>query len=444
MNIYIETLGCAKNASDSEVAAGILEAAGHKIVKDPEEADGIMVNTCGFINDAKKESINRIFDMTEYKKNGGILIVSGCLSQRYGEELYKEMPEVDIFLGVNDYPSLPEILNNHVQGKREKYLSVYEKGFLETGSRKRMEPSHSATIKIAEGCNNVCAYCVIPSIRGPFRSRKMEDILSEAQQLADEGCREIILIAQDVTAYGMDLYRELKLPALVKELCRVDGIRWIRLMYCYEDRITDELIEVMAQEEKVCHYIDIPIQHSSDKILKAMNRRSTKTSILETITKLRKAMPDIHIRTTLITGFPGEGNDEFEELVDFVETQKFERLGVFTYSKEEGTPASKMKNQVREDVKKRRKDILMTKQLEISLISNEQKIGKVLEVLVEETEEDGSYIGRSRYDAPEIDNSVIFSADYMCMPGDIVNVKITDAFDYDLVGRMEEENEPAK
>ncbi|HYE68167.1 MAG TPA: 30S ribosomal protein S12 methylthiotransferase RimO, partial [Anaerovoracaceae bacterium] len=363
MNIYIETLGCAKNASDSEVAAGILEAAGHKIVKNPEEADGIMVNTCGFINDAKKESINRIFDMTEYKKNGGILIVSGCLSQRYGEELYKEMPEVDIFLGVNDYPSLPEILNNHVQGKREKYLSVYEKGFLETGNRKRMEPSHSATIKIAEGCNNVCAYCVIPSIRGPFRSRKMEDILSEAQLLADEGCREIILIAQDVTAYGMDLYKELKLPALVKELCRVDGIRWIRLMYCYEDRITDELIEVMAQEEKVCHYIDIPIQHSSDKILKAMNRRSTKTSILDTISKLRKAMPDIHIRTTLITGFPGEGNDEFEELVDFVETQKFERLGVFTYSKEEGTPAAKMKNQVREDVKKRRKDILMTKQL---------------------------------------------------------------------------------
>lgn len=444
MNIYIETLGCAKNASDSEVAAGILEAAGHKIVKAPEEADGIMVNTCGFINDAKKESINRIFDMTEYKKNGGILIVSGCLSQRYGEELYKEMPEVDIFLGVNDYPSLPEILNNHVQGKREKYLSVYEKGFLETGGRKRMEPSHSATIKIAEGCNNVCAYCVIPSIRGPFRSKKMEDILSEAQQLADEGCREIILIAQDVTAYGMDLYGGLKLAALIKELCRIDGIRWIRLMYCYEDRITDELIEVMAQEEKVCHYIDIPIQHASDKILKAMNRRSTKSSILDTISKLRKAIPDIHIRTTLITGFPGEDNHDFEELVDFVETQKFERLGVFTYSKEEGTPASKMKNQVREDIKKRRKDILMTKQLEISLASNEQKIGKVLEVLVEETEEDGSYIGRSRNDAPEIDNSVIFSSDYMCMPGDIVYVKITDAFDYDLVGRMEEENEPAK
>lgn len=438
MNIYIETLGCAKNASDSEVAAGILEAAGHNIVKDPHEADGILVNTCGFINDAKRESINRIFDMAEYKKNGGLLIVSGCLSQRYGEELYKEMPEVDIFLGVNDYPSLPEILKNHVQGNREKYLSVYEKGFLETGRRKRMEPTHSATIKIAEGCNNVCAYCVIPSIRGPFRSRRMEDILEEARQLAAEGCREIILIAQDVTAYGMDLYGDLKLASLVRELCRIDGIWWLRLMYCYEDRITDELIEVMTQEEKVCHYIDIPIQHASDKVLKAMNRRSTKSSILNTISRLRKAMPDIHIRTTLITGFPGEDSEAFEELVDFVETQRFERLGVFTYSKEEGTLAAKMKNQVREDTKNRRKDILMTKQLEISLTSNEQKIGRVLEVLVEEIDQDGSYIGRSRYDAPEIDNSVIFSSERVCLPGDIVNVRITDAFDYDLVGKMEE------
>ena len=351
MKIYIETLGCAKNVSDSEVAAGILEAAGHSIVNNPKEAEGIIVNTCGFINDAKKESISRIFDMTEHKQDDGILIVSGCLSQRYGEELYKEMPEVDIFLGVNDYPSLPEILENHVQGQREKYLSVYEKGFLETGRRKRMKPSFSATIKIAEGCNNVCAYCVIPSIRGPFRSRKMEDILKEAQELADDGCKEIILIAQDVTAYGLDLYDELKLAALVKDLCRIKKICWIRLMYCYEDRITDELIEVMASEEKVCHYIDIPIQHASDKILKAMNRRSTNASILNTISRLRKAIPDIHIRTTLITGFPGEDNEDFRELVEFVENQKFERLGVFTYSKEEGTTAATMKNQVREDTK---------------------------------------------------------------------------------------------
>ncbi|HML37303.1 MAG TPA: 30S ribosomal protein S12 methylthiotransferase RimO [Bacillota bacterium] len=437
MNIYIETLGCAKNASDSESAAGILESAGHKIVKNPDEADGIIVNTCGFINDAKKESISRIFDMAEYKRKGGLLIVSGCLSQRYGEELYKEMPEVDIFLGVNDYPSLPEILENHVAGKREKYLSLYEKGIMETGRRRLTEPVYSATVKISEGCDNVCAYCVIPSIRGPFRSRRMEDILSEARQLADAGCKELILIAQDVTAYGLDLYGELKLASLVEELCKIDGFQWVRLMYCYEDRITDELIQVMAREEKVCHYIDIPIQHASDKILKAMNRRSTKASILNTISRLRTAIPDIHIRTTLITGFPGEGKAEFEELEDFIESQKFERLGVFTYSKEEGTPAAKMPGQVREDTKKRRKDILMTKQLEISLASNEEKIGKVLEVLVEEVDGDGSFIGRSRYDAPEIDNSVIFTSDSPCKPGDMVFVRITDAFDYDLVG-MEE------
>lgn len=444
MKIYIETLGCAKNANDSENAAGILEAAGHVIVKSPEEADGIIVNTCGFINDAKRESIDKVFDMSEYKKEGRLLIVSGCLSQRYGEELYKEIPEVDIFLGVNDYPSLPDILEKHVSGMREKHLSLYEKDFLPTDRRKRMEPSYSATVKIAEGCNNVCAYCVIPAIRGPYRSKKTEEILKESRQLADEGCKELILIAQDVTAYGLDLYGELRLPALLKELCRIDGVRWIRLMYCYEDRITDELIDVMAKEEKICHYIDIPIQHASDKILKAMNRRSTKSSILNTVGRLRKAIPDIHIRTTLITGFPGESKEEFEELSEFVETQKFQRLGVFTYSKEEGTPAARMKGQVREDTKKRRKDILMTKQLEISLASNEEKIGKTLEVLVEEMDEDGSYIGRSIYDAPEIDNSVIFTSGRPCEPGDIVAVKITDAFDYDLIGRMEEEYESAQ
>jgi len=449
MNIYIETLGCPKNVSDSDAAACILEDAGHNIVDNPEEADGIIVNTCGFIDDAKRESISRIFDMAEYKKNGGILIVSGCLSQRYGEELYREMPEVDIFLGVNDYPSLPEILKNFEKGRREKHLSMYEKGayensFLQAGLRKRTGPVYSATVKIAEGCNNVCSYCVIPSIRGPYRSKRMEDILVEARRLAENGCKELILIAQDVTAYGQDLYGELKLPELLRNLCRIDGLRWIRLMYCYEDRITDELIEVMACEKKICRYLDIPIQHASDKILKAMNRRSTKESIINTIERLRKAIPDIHIRTTLITGFPGEGKEEFEELAEFVEEQKFERLGVFAYSREEGTPAATMKNQVRADVKEKRKDILMTKQLEISLAANERKIGKVLEVLVEGKEEDGSYIGRTEYDAPEIDNSVLFTSETPCAPGDIVYVKITDAFDYDLVGRTEEKNEPAK
>ncbi|MGI6731205.1 MAG: 30S ribosomal protein S12 methylthiotransferase RimO [Anaerovoracaceae bacterium] len=438
MKIYIETLGCPKNNSDSEVAAGILENAGHMIVNNPEDADGIMVNTCGFINDAKIESISRIFDLAPYKKEGGFLMVTGCLSQRYGEELYKEMPEVDIFLGVNDYGSLPDILDQYEEGKREKYLSQYEKGYLETGFRKNLSSSsYSATLKISEGCDNVCAYCVIPSIRGPFRSRKMEDLIKEAEALAESGCKELILIAQDVTAYGIDLYGELKLADLLRKLCRIEPIKWIRLMYCYEDRITDELIKVMATEEKICHYIDIPIQHASDKILSAMNRRSTKASITDTLSRLRTAIPDIHIRTTLITGFPGEGKKEFLELLEFVETMKFERLGVFAYSKEENTPAATMKGQVREDTKEKRRELLMTKQIEISLESNESKIGKTLEVLVEEQEEDGSYVGRSRYDAPEIDNAVLFTSHKKLNPGDIVSVKITDAFDYDLVGELE-------
>ena len=444
MKIFIETLGCAKNANDSELAAGILEKARHTMVHDPEEADVIMVNTCGFINDAKKESINRIFDMAAYKQKGGLLIVSGCLSQRYGEELYQEMPEVDIFLGVNDYPALPEIIANHEQGKREKHLSKYEKVFLDGNLRKQGKTSYTATIKISEGCNNVCTYCVIPSIRGPYRSKPMEEIIKEAEGLAAGGCRELILIAQDVTAYGMDIYKELKLPALIRELCKIEGLKWIRLMYCYEDRITDELIQVMAGEEKVCNYIDIPIQHASNKILSAMNRRSTKESITDTIEKLRKAMPDIHIRTTIITGFPGETKEDFEELLTFVEEMRFERLGVFTYSKEEGTPAAKMKGQVRAETKQKRQEIIMTTQLEIALASNEKKRGQTLEVLVEEEEEEGAYIGRSRYDAPEIDNSVLFTASKNLSPGDIVKVKIIDAFDYDLVGEMEEPYESAE
>lgn len=438
MNIYIETLGCAKNANDSQMAAGILEKAGHVMVKGPMDADVIMVNTCGFINDAKKESISKIFDMAEYKSKGGLLIVTGCLSQRYGEELYKEMPEVDIFLGVNDYPSLPEIIINHENGKREKHLSKYEKTFLDGSLRKQESSSYSATIKISEGCNNVCTYCVIPSIRGPYRSKPMEDIIREAEALADKGCKELILIAQDVTAYGLDIYKQLRLPLLIKEICKIQSLKWIRLMYCYEDRITDELIKVMAEEEKVCHYIDIPIQHASDKILSAMNRRSTKESIVNTVSKLRKAMPDIHIRTTLITGFPGENNEDFIELLEFVETMRFERLGAFAYSKEEGTPAAKMEGQVREDTKVKRQDAIMSAQLEISLKSNQEKIGKMLDVLVEAKEEDGSYIGRSRYDAPEIDNSILFTSKKNLKAGDIVNVKILDAYDYDLVGEMEE------
>ncbi len=433
MRVFIDTLGCPKNVSDSEYAAGLLIEAGHVIVEHPGEADAILVNTCGFINDAKEESIDRILELSESKLEGGILIVSGCLSQRYGEELGKALPEADIVMGVNEYQNLPQILSDHAKGRQEAFFSSYEKEYSEIGTRASLGVSYSSYLKIAEGCNNICAYCVIPSIRGAYRSRKKEDILEEAGRLAEKGCKELILVAQDVTAYGIDLYGEYHLPQLLKGLCEINGIRWIRLMYCYEDRITDELIEVMAENENICKYIDIPIQHASDEVLARMNRRSTRATIENTIRKLRLAMPDIHIRTTLITGFPGETREDAEILEDFVESMRFERLGIFAYSKEEGTPAAVMKDQVPKKTKLARRDRLMRLQQQISLEHNLQKIGQIYEVLVEELEEE-SYIGRTAYDAPEIDNKVIFTSDEPLSPGDFVMVQIDDGFDYDLTG----------
>lgn len=441
MKLYIDTLGCPKNFNDSEGAAGICEAAGIGISDDPFDADAILINTCGFINDAKRESIDRIFELADIKDDGGrdrILIVSGCLSQRYGRELYEEMPEVDIFLGVNDYEKLPELIKDFEKGRRMTRFSPQPECFTEFSARKTAAPPYTATLRIAEGCDNCCAYCVIPQIRGSYRSRPLENIVREAEELAGAGCREIILIAQDVTGYGMDLYGKLMLPDLLKKLCRVDGIRWIRLMYCYEDRITDELIDVMAAEEKICSYIDIPLQHISDRVLSAMNRHSTSESIRSTLKRLRDAIPDIHIRTTLITGFPGETEEDFDELLDFVEEERFERLGVFAYSQEEGTPAGDMECQIDEDVRTARADSVMLRQMEISRQINEDKIGRVMEVLVEGETEDGAYIGRTQYDAPEIDDNVIFTAETRPAAGDIVKVMITDAFDYDIAGRMVE------
>lgn len=446
--IYIQTLGCPKNFNDSEVASGILEAAGHNIITDENcagEADIIIVNTCGFINDAKLESIDAIFEMARLGKT---LIVSGCLSQRYGEELFDEMPEVACFIGVNEYENLPGIIENLDDNERQKYISPYEK---ESESEFRLLPrnAYSASLKISEGCNNRCTYCVIPYIRGPYRSRPKELIVSEALRLERQGVKELMLIAQDTTAYGTDIYGRYKLPELLRELCQIDGIEWVRIMYAYEDRITSELIEVMASEPKICNYIDIPLQHSSNKILKAMDRRSTRESILATIKDLRAAMPDIHIRTTLITGFPGESEEDFENLRSFVEEMKFERLGVFAYSPEEGTVASEMPHQIPDEVKEARRDAIMRRQLEISLDSNKKKIGKTLDVMLEEKdicEEQGTgeapdtgnseetWVGRSRYDASEIDNSVIVRTRRKHEAGDIIKAIITDGFDYDLVG----------
>jgi ribosomal protein S12 methylthiotransferase len=437
MKIFFDTLGCPKNFNDSEMAMGLLEEHGHAIAASPEDADVIVVNTCGFINDAKKESIDEIFNMAQLKAGGRKLIVSGCLSQRYGDELFEEMPEVDGFIGVNDYDRLPLLIDELEDKKSQRFKAIdpCDLEALEIRARKLPDDPYSATLKIAEGCNNICAYCVIPQIRGPYRSRTMESITEEAERLAAAGCRELILIAQDVTYYGMDIYGELKLPELLRRLCRVEGISWIRLMYCYEDRITDELIETIASEEKICNYLDIPIQHASDKVLAAMNRRSTGSSIDDTLKRLRKAIPDVHIRTTLIVGFPGETEEDYETLTDFVEREKFARLGVFAYSREEGTRAAEMENQIDEDVKQERLDGVMVRQMEISLELNREKIGSVMEVMVDERDDDGSYIGRTRYDAPEIDNSVIFVPKAEHRPGDIVKVEIQDAFDYDLEGR---------
>ena len=440
--LYIETLGCPKNFNDSEGIGGIWEAAGGEIVASPEEAEVVIVNTCGFINDAKRESIDAIFDMTRLP-NKPKLVVSGCLSQRYGEELAEEIPEIDYLLGVNDYEKLPEIIG----GRQRVYRSDAPECFNEFSSRRLEDVHYSATLRIAEGCNNRCAYCVIPDIRGSYRSRPMENILEEAELLAKAGVRELILIAQDLTEYGRDLYGRLSLPELLRKLCRIGGddlsrgFRWIRLMYCYEDKITDELIDVMASEERICKYIDIPLQHSADHVLHTMRRRSTSESIRATISKLREAIPDIHIRTTFITGFPGETEEDFEELADFAWETRFERLGVFAYSQEEGTPAGEMENQIDEDVKQARADSIMRMQVDISRELNEDKIGRVMDVLVEgidaEDAEFVTYIGRSEYDAPEIDGTVIFrapAAERRFEPGEFVPVLIEDAFDYDLVG----------
>jgi len=432
MKIYFETLGCPKNFNDSQVAKGILEEQAHQVVESPEEADVIVVNTCGFINDAKTESIERIFDMAAYKEDGKKLVVSGCLSERYADELYEEMPEVDLFIGVNEYEKLPELL--HGLDERTVAKTGCAPEVVAKMPRKLEDNPYTATLKIAEGCNNICAYCVIPQIRGPFRSKKEEDVLLEAEELAKAGCKELILIAQDTTYYGMDLYGEFRLAKLLKKLCRIEGIQWIRLMYCYEDRITDELIQVMAEEEKICHYLDIPIQHASDSVLKAMNRRSTAESIDNTMARLKAAMPDIHVRTTLIVGFPGETEDDYEQLVDFVEEQQFARLGVFAYSQEEGTEAGDREDQIDEEIKAVRVDGIMRRQLDISLGYNQEKVGQTFEVIVDEIDQDGSYLGRTRYDAPEIDNSVIFTSARELKPGDVVNVMVNDAFDYDLVG----------
>lgn len=431
--IFIDTLGCAKNEYDSQNLAAQLLGRGCGLADSPEEADILIVNTCGFIEAAKVESIEHIFSMAALKGESKKLVVTGCLSERYHEDLSKEIPEVDLFTGVNDYDDLPGLLlaestGDKVQGEVEAVLPY----------RKRVFPegTYTASLKIAEGCNNTCAFCAIPKIRGPYRSKRIEDCVREAEDMAAAGVRELVVIAQDTSYYGKDLYGKAMLPELLHELCKVDGIRWIRLMYVYDDGITDELIETMKQEDKICNYIDIPIQHVADPVLKGMRRKSTGDSIRKTITKLRKEIPDIHIRTTILVGFPGETEEDFNELLDFVEETRIPRLGAFAFSDEEGTLSYRMAGKLDEETKNERVEMLMRLQSGISDSLNEEKIGKTYEVMVDEAvdEEACRYLGRTRYDAPEIDDAVEFTGTTSHQPGDIVFVNVTDSSEYDLYG----------
>jgi len=432
MKIYIDTLGCAKNEYDSQMLAASLVERGCVITYDPQDADILIVNTCGFIEDAKKESIERIFELAAERGENKKLVVTGCLAERYHEELSEELPEVDMFFGVNDYDDLPSVLLGGNGSSRDMVGDDTD----DLRYRKRLfdEGSYSGYLKIAEGCNNNCSFCAIPLIRGPFRSKKMEDCVREAEDMAAAGIKELILIAQDTSQYGRDLYGELKLPELLGRLCRIDGIEWIRLMYVYDNGITDDLIDVIAKEPKICKYIDMPIQHISDNVLHLMRRQSTGDSIKAVITKLRERIPDVHIRTTLLVGSPGETEEDMDLLVDFIDTYDIDRLGAFAFSDEEGTASFTMDGRVDEEVRASRRDRVMEHQLAVSEKLNEKTIGKTYEVIIDEIIGNGLYSGRTRYDAPEIDCAVTVSSDTAHMPGDILKVQITDAFEYDLEG----------
>lgn len=438
MNIFFISLGCDKNLVDSENMLGLLHEAGHSITDNENEADIIIINTCCFINDAKQESIDTILEMAEYKKSGQIkaLIVAGCLAQRYKDDILKEIPEVDAILGTGGNSQLINILNELSDGKQLAHFEPLDLQPRALSKRKLTTGSYYAYLKIAEGCDKHCTYCVIPQIRGNYRSVPMEDLLHEAEYLVKQGVKELILVAQETTLYGMDLYGRKALPELLEKLCSIEGIKWIRILYCYPEEITDELIEVIKQEPKICHYLDIPIQHASDRILKLMGRRTDRATLINIINKLRSNIPDIVLRTTLITGFPGETEEDHEQLMDFVNSMRFERLGVFTYSKEENTPAAKLKPQIAAKVKKQRQTELMELQQGLVFERTEGLIGKVYDVIIEGklADEEGVYIGRTYMDTPQVDGYIFINADAMLISGDIIKVKVTGAQGYDLIG----------
>ena len=434
--ISMASLGCSKNQIDSEQMLSILEEDGYEICENEEDANIIIVNTCTFIEDAQRESIDCILELSQYKNSGNaeLLIVTGCLAQRYKEQILSEIPEVDAVIGTNEYDRIAEVIESCLN-EDDKPVKCSEKPLLCEHERVRTTPGYTAFLKIAEGCDNRCTYCVIPSIRGNYRSRKVEDILDEAHKMAKDGVKEIIVIAQDTTRYGIDIYDEYALPKLLRELCRIDGIEWVRIHYCYPELVTDELIDVIAEENKICNYLDIPIQHINDKILKRMGRRTDKEQIVTLLSKLRRRIPDIVIRTSLIVGFPGESESDFLELNEFVEKAEFDRLGVFTYSREEDTPAYNLPDQVDEEEKVRRQEMIMFTQAEIDDMKNQNKIGSIVKVLVEGRDEIiKSYYGRTYADSMEIDGKVFFKSGRKLNEGDFVDVKVEQAMDMDLFG----------
>ena len=442
MNIFFVSLGCDKNLVDSEEMLGALTSGGYRITDDESKADVIIVNTCCFIHDAKEESIQTILEMASYKEHGNCkaLIVTGCLAQRYKEEITQEIPEVDAVLGTNSQKSILEAVSKALEGKVTHIFTPLEGIPDLPGKRMMTTGGYYEYLKIAEGCDKHCTYCIIPSIRGSYRSVPMEKLISQAEELAEQGVKELILVAQETTLYGKDLYGEKSLHLLLKKLCQIPGIYWIRILYCYPEEIYPELIDTIRTEKKICHYLDLPIQHASDRILKKMGRRTTKQQLKDIVGELRRNIPDIMLRTTLITGFPGETADDHEELMEFVNEMEFERLGVFTYSPEENTPAALMENQIEEEVKENRKEELMELQQEISLDNGEKLIGKTLTVMVEgKVADENAYVGRTYGDAPGIDGYIFINTGELLMSGDFVRVKVTGALEYDLIGEIEDE-----
>lgn len=444
MNIFFVSLGCDKNLVDSEVMLGMLKEKGYCFTDDETQADAVVINTCCFINDAKEESINTILEIAELKKSGRLkaLIVTGCLAQRYQEEIQSEIEEVDAIIGTSAIETIVETLEEVLAGKHENHIESLDKAPLGGKERVVTTGGYYSYLKIAEGCNKHCTYCIIPKVRGNYRSVPMEKLLKEASQLAGKGVKELILVAQETTLYGIDLYGEKKLPVLLHELCKIEGLEWIRILYCYPEEITEELIQTIKEEPKICHYLDIPIQSGSDHILKLMGRRTNTDQIRNLIRKLRREIPDICIRTTFITGFPTETEEDFTDTMEFINEMEFDRLGVFTYSPEEDTPAANMDGQVEEEAKVRRQEEMMELQQEIAFEAAENMKGRILKVMIEGklTDED-AYVARTYKDAPGVDGYLFVNTDWSLMSGDFVTVRVTGANEYDLVGEIVEEKE---